>query len=291
MNEPHVSVIIPTHNRRDWLERAMCSALAQTESRLEVIVVDDASSDGTADFLGAQAAADSRVRVLRNSTALGGGGARNAGIAIARAPWVAFLDDDDEWMPEKLARQLRLLVAHPGAVACSASFEQHFPGGRVRHFAVAAAPSLDDLLYDNVLGGASVCVCRRDTLVAIGGFDPRLRSAQDYDLWIRLRERGQIVACNEPLVKYREHDGLRITNQAASRYRGSRRLYIKHRRAMNDPTRRRHLAFLCSLKAREPNRPSGARWRYLAVALKHSTGRVAMSYAARGTLSILGVQT
>jgi glycosyltransferase involved in cell wall biosynthesis len=281
------SVVIPTHNRRDFLERAVKSVLAQSEPRLEVIVVDDASSDATAAYLASAAATDSRIRVLRNEVARGGGGARNVGLAHARAPWVAFLDDDDEWLPNKLQRQCEQLARHPEAIACSASFVQEFPGGRTRVFPVPEAVSFEDILAENVLGGASVCVASRQALEQIQGFDPRLRSAQDYDLWIRLRERGPITACAEPLVRYREHDGERITNQTRSQYLGSRLLFIKHRRSMSESARRRHLAFLCAVKARQPERSVRARLRYLRIAVGHAPIRAALSYGVRGVLSMV----
>src|SRR3954471_3920817 len=109
MTTPRVSVVVPTHNRADVVGRAVASVLAQTERDLEVIVVDDASTDGTAQRLAELAKGDDRIRIIANAVALGGGGARNAGIAASRGQWVAFLDDDDEWLPAKLAIQLETL--------------------------------------------------------------------------------------------------------------------------------------------------------------------------------------
>jgi glycosyltransferase involved in cell wall biosynthesis len=287
MSGPEVSVVVPTHNRRDLLERALSSALAQRNVELEIIVVDDASSDGTAAFVESLAAADSRVRSIRSETSRGGGASRNAGIESSRGRVVAFLDDDDEWLPGKLERQLALLAANPDAVACSANFEQLFPSGRRRTFTVPHRPSIAAVLYENVLGGASVCACSLDALRAIGGFDARLKSAQDFDLWIRLRQRGAIVACGESLVLYREHAGPRITTRASAPYLGSRRLYFKHRGLMDAGTRRRHLSWLCALKSQQQDRPARARLAYLIRALRLARPRAAISYGARGVLSFL----
>ena len=114
-----VSVVIPTRNRRDRLERAIKSAKVQTWPTIEIIVVDDASSDGTQLFLQKRVSEDARVQVVRNEVPRGGGGARNQGVAVARGQYIAFLDDDDTWLPEKLAEQVALMKANPGASAVS----------------------------------------------------------------------------------------------------------------------------------------------------------------------------
>src|SRR4051794_9011163 len=101
---PEVSVVIPTRDRRHLLETTLAAALNQREVDYEVIVVDDGSGDGTATELAA--IGDPRLRVLRNGASQGVSAARNRAIAEARAPWIAFLDDDDVWSPELLRRQL-----------------------------------------------------------------------------------------------------------------------------------------------------------------------------------------
>src|SRR5262245_33388702 len=100
--KPLVSVVIPSHNRRRLLERTLRSVLAQAAGDLEVVVVDDGSTDGTRDAAGL----DPRVVILRNDIPAGVGSARNQGIAAARGEWIAFCDDDDLWSPDKLMRQL-----------------------------------------------------------------------------------------------------------------------------------------------------------------------------------------
>jgi len=104
--DPYVSVIVPAYNAADYLERALDSALAQTMSDLEVVVVDDASSDNTLQVARAAAAGDSRVLVLHNERNLGLPRSRNRGIEMARGEWIALLDADDQWPPERLERML-----------------------------------------------------------------------------------------------------------------------------------------------------------------------------------------
>ena len=277
---PRVSVILPTHNRVAFIERSTASVLAQTASDLELIIVDDASTDSTAEVLRRLAAAEPRIRVIHNAQARGGGGARNVGIEAARGQWVAFLDDDDEWLPHKLEHQLAKLAGDPGAVACGCHFEQHFPSGKTRVFRVPENVTLQHLWRNNVLGGASVCICSRETLSRIGGFDARLRAAQDYDLWIRLRQQGRIAVCPEPLVKYQEHGGDRISSRLDSQLRGARRLYFKYRREMGEIDRQRHLSFLCYVKSYQSQRRVRFRLRYLVLCLRNSTWRAALSHGA-----------
>jgi GT2 family glycosyltransferase len=280
MRPPLVSVILPTHNRVGFIERAVASVLAQSEQDFELIIVDDASSDATPDLLRRLATDDPRIRILHNAQPKGGGGARNTGIEASSGKWIAFLDDDDEWMPTKLARQLAQLADDADAVACGCSFEQHFPSRRARVFRVPENVTLPQILRENVLGGASVCMCSRELLLRIGGFDPQLRSAQDYDLWIRLRQQGRVAVCREPLVKYQEHDGDRITTRIDSQLTGGRRLYFKFRQKMERAARQRHLSFLCFIKSCQRNRGGNFRLRYLALCLRNSTFRAAISYAA-----------
>ena len=110
-----VSVIIPTYNRAALVKEAVASVLAQTWREFELIVVDDGSTDDTPEALAPYA---SRIRLLRRENRGGVSAARNAGMAAARGEWLAFLDSDDLWLPEKLARQMAYLAAHPDAAWC-----------------------------------------------------------------------------------------------------------------------------------------------------------------------------
>ena len=181
-----ISVIIPTRNRSERLQRALESARAQRWRNTEIVVVDDASSDGTPALMEKLSAQDDRIRYIRNNVAQGGGGARNTGIAAARGKYVAFLDDDDQWSPDKLGRQHGMLVAHPEATAVSCSFILSAPGSANQTVTLRPPRDLQQLLRTNCLGGASVCFTTLAQLLEIGGFDPVLRSGQDWDLWLKL---------------------------------------------------------------------------------------------------------
>ena len=146
MFSPIVSVVLPTHNRVDFLRLAISSVRNQTEKNIEIIVVDDASSDGTTKFLSGLLKIDSRITVLKNSISLGGGGARNAGILASKSKWIAFLDDDDLWMENKLEVQLQALAKEPDAVACSCSYMQIDKNGKKNQINILSQKSFENLL-------------------------------------------------------------------------------------------------------------------------------------------------
>ncbi len=203
-----VSVVIPTWNRRTVLERTVNSALAQRGVRVEVIVVDDGSVDDTAAAM--RQLAHRGVRLVRHEQSVGVADARNAGVALASAPWVAFLDDDDLWSPDKLRRQLEVAdrPLRDGSRAewvCSdAVLIDQFD--KLIGWAPASGEeiSLVDLLHVNTVpGGGSGVMVRREVLDRAGGFDRRYLAA-DWDMWIRLGLAGGSVAVvREPLLAYR----------------------------------------------------------------------------------------
>jgi glycosyltransferase involved in cell wall biosynthesis len=171
-----VSVVVPTRDRAETVVRAVTSVLAQEQVELEVIAVDDGSRDDSAHVLAGLG--EPRLRVLRNERSVGVAGARNLGIGAARMPWIAFLDDDDVWAPDKLRAPPQPQTLRDG----------------IRR-------------YNQVYAGGSTMVVSRDLLESVGGFDERLHHLADWDLWIRLTEAGRPAACAEPLVAYVVHPG------------------------------------------------------------------------------------
>jgi glycosyltransferase involved in cell wall biosynthesis len=270
MTTPLVSVVLPTRNRAHVLGLAIRSVLDQTERNIELIVVDDASTDGTLAILNQFAKIDSRIKILQNREACGGGGARNVGIAASSGEWVAFLDDDDAWMGNKLRTQLEELAVHSSPVACSCSYERYTATGRKSVVRIRDDITLQQLFRLNYLGGASMCLASRSVLLSIGGFDTKLRSGQDWDLWVRLRYKGYIAVCAEPLIKYQDHNGARISNNMDAQYLGARRFYFKHRQAMNYSLRRYRISYNCFIMSRQPKRCLTMRLRYLMLSLRHS---------------------
>jgi glycosyltransferase involved in cell wall biosynthesis len=281
---PLVSVVVPTRDRLPLVRRAVLSVLQQSEQSFELILIDDASSDGTRQYLTQLAAADPRIRVIRNALPKGGAGARNVGIGMSRGKWIAFLDDDDEWLPLKLESQLQALQQTPDAVACSCAYLLLADSGVARKRSVPANVALHELLLENPLGGASMCVCSGAVLREIGAFDADFLSGQDLDLWLRLRQRGPIIACDTALVLHRYHSGSRITTNMRSQYLGARHFYFKHRGLMDGALRRQRIALCCFIMSQQPTRRLRFRRRYLWLSLLFSPRRRCMAYAlASGT--------
>jgi glycosyltransferase involved in cell wall biosynthesis len=191
---PLVSTIIPARDAEAHLSRAINSALAQTYSPLEVIVIDDNSGDNTS---GVAAQYAPPVKVIRLSRSLGPGGARNVGIGAARGTYLAFLDADDEWLPEKIEKQIAIIEEAPDMtfVSSEAALVSDVPGAPVlvnqcRRPVTGSAAWKVLLAYPFV--STPTVLARRDAVLCAGGFDPALPIAEDQDLWIRLARLGQI---------------------------------------------------------------------------------------------------
>lgn len=184
---PRVSVIIPAYNAAAYIGKAVDSVLAQTWSDLEILVVDDGSTDDTAQALSVYGA---RVRILRQANA-GPAAARNLGLANAMGEYVAFLDADDFWRPQKLQCQVELLDAQASVGFCSTATALVDPQGNPLGnwpCGPADAPMPDILFMQGTVisGSTSGVLARRRLVMEAGGFDTSLRGFEDPDLWIRL---------------------------------------------------------------------------------------------------------
>jgi glycosyltransferase involved in cell wall biosynthesis len=201
-----VSVVIPTYNRRQFIVAAIESVLAQTYQPLEIIVADDGSTDGTAEEL---RRFGKRVRYLaqpnRSASA-----ARNLGIRAAAGEYIALLDSDDLWAPAKIEKQVALLERHPevGVIYCQghtlymASGESH----PLRYEPELRGDLRRRLLFGNcVTGSASAVLIRSACFEKVGFFDETLRSAEDWEMWIRISRHFQFDSVPEPLVTIRSH--------------------------------------------------------------------------------------
>jgi glycosyltransferase involved in cell wall biosynthesis len=211
---PRVSVITPAHNSAGTIAQTLRSVVAQTFGDWEAIVADDASSDDSAQLA---ASVDPRVKVVRSDANLGPAGARNLALEHATGELVAFLDADDRWLPEYLAKQVALFdeadaePRHPrvGIVACDAWVER--PDGtrigrRSDEFGLPDGISLDDLLESNAIFISALCP--RAAVDEVGGFSTECWGSEDHDLWLRLVERHYRVVVNaEPLAVYRVAGG------------------------------------------------------------------------------------
>jgi teichuronic acid biosynthesis glycosyltransferase TuaG len=198
---PLVSIITPARNAAETLAASIDSASEQSLRDWEMLVIDDASSDGTAALAERRAAADPRIRLLRQGQRRGVAAARNAGLAEARGRFVAFLDADDLWMPEKLARQTRFMEAGGYALSCTAfrrfSTAADEPG---RLIEVPPRLTYDGLLKNTAIASVTAMVDRRLT----GPLHFLHVHHEDYALWLSLLKRGlKAGGLNEDLARYR----------------------------------------------------------------------------------------
>lgn len=218
VDEPVVSVVIPTYNRAHLVSRAISSALAQDFPELEVIVVDDGSTDETPRLL----AQFEAVRVIRFEHNRGGAAARNAGIEAARGELIAFLDSDDEWLPTKVRRQADVIQnsSAVGAVYCRYFVNDDATGQRIEWTSELYTGSIRPaLLRGRCPRSVSLFLVRRAALERVGGFDESLEGFQDADLWIRLSPEWEFGAVDEALVIIHEHSGARVTTDPVVRER------------------------------------------------------------------------
>ncbi len=222
-------MIIPTRNRWPMLSsHALPSALAQESVEVEVVVVDDASTDGTAERV--EALGDSQVRIVRNETQRRLPASRNVGAEAARGEWLAFLDDDDLWSPRKLRAQLDTAQTTGAAwvyAQCIVVDEARRP------LDLHPFPDPEELAVllrggNHVPGGGSNVIVRADTFREVGRFDESLRFFEDWDLWLRLVEVTLPATCAEVLVARVEHGANMLFRDRADVGTDFERLLAKH---------------------------------------------------------------
>jgi glycosyltransferase involved in cell wall biosynthesis len=250
MTSPQVSIILPTFNRLEYLQAAVDSVFAQTFTDWELIVADDGSDAETAGWLASLAAAP-RVSVLRLPHTGNPGAVRNAGLRAARGEYVAFLDSDDVWLPQKLARQLASLGEHPQRIWSHTAFAviddagQPAGGSQQHSWPAAEGWVLESLVrMELVIAPASVVV-RRQALEQLGGFDVAQRACEDYDLWLRLARLSELDGVEEILTLKRSQQAPFYTSAMVFEDRG--RALEKLLAANDDPALR---AVLCRERAR-----------------------------------------
>ncbi len=228
---PIVSVVIPAYNAAPFLRETIESVLAQTYEPVEIVLVDDGSTDGTPDVAASFADA---ILYVRQANA-GVSSARNRGLEEASGVYLCFLDADDWLYPQDLARKVELLEARPELALAHGLVEVTGPAlepsGEVLRGAEGEV--LDALL--NLIPPAIPCpsnvLIRRSVLADVGVFDEELSTSADYDLWLRVACEFPVGRVDEPSVKYRRHEGAMFTDVEAQR-RDMERIFRKHRQRL-----------------------------------------------------------
>ena len=210
-----VSVVIPAHNAAATLQHTLLSVRAQTYGNLEIIVVDDGSTDATQAIASDNRRRDRRITVLQQPNG-GVASARNRGIASCTGEYIAFVDADDLWAPQKIEKQMALVArsANPRA-ANYTHFAMVDAAGWTTNSPVQSASYSDPLAAlcrENIIGNGSALLVHRDLVAQVGRFDESLRArhaqgCEDLDFYIRLAERTSIATLPEPLTGYRQHNG------------------------------------------------------------------------------------
>lgn len=209
-----VTVVIPAYNAKEWIGFTLESACAQTLSEIEVLVVDDGSSDGTADIADEFALRDPRIRVIRQANA-GVGAARNTAIREARGKFVAPLDADDLWHPEKLQKQVNCMDRYGervGLVYCDFWYVDENGTTLPQHGSepvTVMGKCRKRLIYSNFIGNASVPLFRTEALRSCGLYLTReeqngAQGCEDWDLHLRVSEQWEFAPAPEKLVGYRQ---------------------------------------------------------------------------------------
>jgi glycosyltransferase involved in cell wall biosynthesis len=244
---PAVSIVIPVYNGERFLRRSIDSIRGQTFPDWELLIVDDGSTDGSAELIAEYARLDSRIRYFLEPHSGGPARPTNAGIRQASGKFLAFLDHDDEWLPGKLEKQLRALEARPDAavsvcdlrvVTEGVASDFRFEPRLNRRFGV------DEMFSAPFFFTFSILVLRKETLDRLGLLDEKLQRAADQDLYLRLALDARFVFVNEILVNFDGHvdsastlktaaNYQRLTEEAVYLYEKYRPVLRGHRKALS----------------------------------------------------------
>ncbi len=235
-HQPKVSVVLPTHDRLDFLREAVASILAQTLADWELIVVDDGSRDGSVAWL--ESLGDPRIVVIAQPHSGNPAALRNLGVERAQSPWIAFLDSDDLWAPEKLELQLARLSLNPASrwsctgVGFIDDAGRTIPQQGGTPYRAQSGWILEQLLTFSAAATTPTLMIHRSLFDEAGGFDEHVLLREDYDLELRLAARSEIHALPESLTFVRHHEGRTSSRtRVADLYRWNAAVFRKFARS------------------------------------------------------------
>jgi glycosyltransferase involved in cell wall biosynthesis len=226
---PKISVIILTHNRAALLPRAISSVLNQTYQSFELLIVDDASKDNTREVVGSFC--DNRTTYIRHEVNKGEAASRNTGILNSKGEYIAFLDDDDEWLPKKLEMQVNLLESCServgGIYAGSLRIDQGTGAVLSQWLPSKRGYLYNEISINNCIGTPSSVLLRKKCFDLVGMFDESIVYGPDYDMWVRISKEFHFEYIREPLIKYFVHDN-RLSTNSEKMIRGLEAQLEKH---------------------------------------------------------------
>jgi glycosyltransferase involved in cell wall biosynthesis len=201
---PKVSVIIPTYNHRAYIEETLESVFRQSHASTEIIVVNDGSPDDVAQVLRPLVEAK-RIRYVEQANQ-GQSVARNTGLQLATGDFIAFLDDDDLWPPDKLEGQLAFFRSHPDAIAVAGPAITNWRQAHGFQVVPYTVMSGEQFFRGNPITSPGQTLVRADVLRRIGGFDAKVQGAEDFDMWMRLQKEGAFYFGGSLALFYRVHE-------------------------------------------------------------------------------------
>lgn len=245
MKKDKVTAIITTHNRIDVLPRAIKSVLNQTYENIELIVVSDGQFEST-DRLMEEFTSNPIIRYISYNPAKGGNHARNQGILNANGEYIAFLDDDDEWLPEKIEKQMEIILGNDDIGLVYAGKNIIYVNQDINYKSIPAKPkvSSESILISNFIGSTSCVLVRKNALLQCGMFDENLKAFQDFDLWIRICQKYKVDVVSMPLINYYNYTNSNQISDKTNLYEQSIRFinnkYKELYDKLSDSQRRQH---------------------------------------------------
>ncbi len=276
MEEPLISCIITSYQReKEIVSRAVTSVINQTLPCREILIIDDNRGEGARVFsegLSELTALSDRIRVIPTEGGHGAQKARNTGIRHAGGRYLAFLDDDDAWLPRKLEKQAALLEAHPEVGMCYCNGEivdlatDPPKITKIWESGFHARVTYEDMLRQDYIGSTSQAMVRKEAFEVCGSFDEALPARQDYEMWIRLSRHYPLYGIDEPLFRYYRNSGVSQLSHSWKRCMTGHDMIYRKYRADIDRSRaarfnivfhrahyymmgRREEGFSCALKA------------------------------------------
>jgi glycosyltransferase involved in cell wall biosynthesis len=264
-----VTAIIITHNRLERLKRAINSVLTQTYTNIELIIVNDGSEDGTIEYLDELSLEYTAITIIHHRIAKGACAARNTGLKAATGLYVAGLDDDDEWLPDRIAT---LKNAYSHNYSFTYASDRIISDNKQVSLIRRGTTDLNSILSENRIGNQIFTETYK--LCDIGGFDVSMPAAQDWDVWIRLiLKYGPAYACSDVLQNIYQEGDDRITS-SPKKYLGYRRLFNKYRHIMSKSNRASQMSQLYIAKNKRMS------FKVLMVMSKNSVGLKGLLKAA-----------
>lgn len=220
-NKPLVTVVLPCYNAALYVEEAVRSIMCQTYSNLEILLMDDCSTDSTSSILLSLAQEDKRITIIRNEQNLKLVKTLNKGIDVAKGKFIARMDADDVSLPERIEKQVEFMLLHPEVDLCGTNYSIIDGKGNKIEASVTMPLTSKEittaLLFTCPIGHPTV-LFKKDTIQNLGKYDEKMINIEDYELWLRVAANGLIVNLPEPLLKYRWHgDNISIVGRDVKR--------------------------------------------------------------------------